>query len=108
MADRSRIRVTPAEEEDIVIFAGEVRESQQEVPKEASSMEVTTVEEAVVSEALTSEEAVDETPRDRADAYQATTLEDLERTRMSSMQKAIIALAIVAVLAFIIWYVLLR
>lgn len=102
MAEFSRIQVMPAEEEDVVIIAGAVEE-----PESPDS------DDALVGEAVTEETvAVEELPvaasRKRSPAYKETTLEDLQRTPVSGMQKAIIALAIVAVVAFIIWYVLLR
>lgn len=37
--------------------------------------------------------------------YQATTLEDLEGQKMSAMQKGVIAAAVVAIIAFVVWYV---
>lgn len=101
MAEFSRIRVTPAEEEDIVIVAGAVDE-----PASAEAQEVVSAGEALAEEAPV-EEATSVVPRERG-VYEETTLEDLQHAGMSGMQKAIIALAIVAVAAFIIWYVLLR
>lgn len=38
------------------------------------------------------------------DGYRETTLEDIESTKMSTMQKVIIAVAAVALIAFAIWY----
>ena len=37
--------------------------------------------------------------------YEETTLEDLEGTKMSSMQKGIIAVALIGIVAFIVYYV---
>ena len=37
--------------------------------------------------------------------YEETTLEDLESTKMSSMQKGIIAVALIGIVAFIVYYV---
>lgn len=37
--------------------------------------------------------------------YEETTLEDLEGTRMSGMQKGIIAVALIGIVAFIVYYV---
>ena len=37
--------------------------------------------------------------------YEETTLEDLESTKMSSMQKGIIAVALIGIAAFIVYYV---
>lgn len=105
MADRSRITVTPAEEEDIVIMAGAVpaaAASVAEAPEEEASA-VSSTEGAPTAEAAASERK-----SSRKEAYRETTLEDLQSTGVSRMQKAIIALAVVAIAAFIVWYVLLR
>ena len=37
--------------------------------------------------------------------YEETTLEDLESTKMSGMQKGIIAVALIGIVAFIVYYV---
>ena len=37
--------------------------------------------------------------------YEETTLEDLESTKMSGMQKGIIAVALIGIAAFIVYYV---
>ena len=37
--------------------------------------------------------------------YEETTLEDLEGTKMSGMQKGIIAVALIGIVAFIVYYV---
>ncbi len=87
MADPTRIKVTPAEEEDIVIIAGAVDSDAAPVdPPVASPVD---------------------SPSKEGEHWQ-TTLDDLKESSMSGMQKAIIAVAIVAVAAFMIWYVLLR
>lgn len=83
MADPVRIKVTPAEEEDIVIIAGAV------------GSDAAPVDSPVASPSKEGE-------------HRQTTLDDLKGSSMSGMQKAIIAVAIVAVAAFIVWYVLLR
>lgn len=46
--------------------------------------------------------------RARKDGYRETTLEDLEGGSMSSLQKGVIVAAIVGILAFVLWYVVLR
>lgn len=45
-------------------------------------------------------------PASEGDNYRATTLEDIESSKMSVMQKAIIAVAVIAIVAFAVWYVL--
>jgi cobalamin biosynthesis Mg chelatase CobN len=44
------------------------------------------------------------TKRGAEKAYRETTLEDIESSKMSTMQKVIIAVAAVALIAFAIWY----
>ena len=44
----------------------------------------------------------------REDAYRETTLEDLESSTMGTAQKAVIVLAVLGVIAFAVWYCLLR
>ena len=46
--------------------------------------------------------------REKADAasFRETTLDDLESTRMSTTQKAIIVVAVLGVIAFTAWYLL--
>lgn len=46
--------------------------------------------------------------RVQKDGYRETTLEDLEGGSMSSLQKGVIIAAIVGILAFVLWYVVLR
>lgn len=41
-------------------------------------------------------------------SYRETTLEDLESTPMSTMQKGVIVAAVLAIVAFVVWYVVLR
>lgn len=42
------------------------------------------------------------------DRYEETTLDDLQSTKMSSMQKAIIVVAVIGVIAFAVYYMFLR
>lgn len=44
----------------------------------------------------------------REDAYRETTLEDLESSTMGTAQKAVVVLAVLGVIAFAVWYCLLR
>ena len=45
-------------------------------------------------------------PRKERDTYHETTLEDIESSKMPAAQKAVIALAVVGILAFVAWYLL--
>ena len=122
----SHITVT-ADEDDVVIQAGAVEEA---VVEEASAAEVDDAREedlesagadassasAHNAEVPASSEAASAsattptapTAREKADAasFRETTLDDLESTRMSTTQKAIIVVAVLGVIAFAAWYLL--
>ena len=116
----SHITVT-ADEDDVVIQAGAVEET---VVEEAPAAEVDDAREedlesagadassasAHNAEVPASSETTPTTPtaREKADAapFRETTLDDLESTRMSTPQKAIIVVAVLGVIAFAAWYLL--
>lgn len=116
----SHITVT-ADEDDVVIQAGAVEET---VVEEAPAAEVDDAREedlesagadassasAHNAEVPASSETTPTTPtaREKADAafFRETTLDDLESTRMSTTQKAIIVVAVLGVIAFAAWYLL--
>lgn len=116
----SHITVT-ADEDDVVIQAGAVEEA---VVEEAPAAEVDDAREEdpesapedvssasgrnaeVPASSATTPTAP--TAREKADAasFRETTLDDLESTRMSTTQKAIIVVAVLGVIAFAAWYLL--
>lgn len=116
----SHITVT-ADEDDVVIQAGAVEEA---VVEEAPAAEVDDAREEdpesatedvssasgrnaeVPASSATTPTAP--TAREKADAasFRETTLDDLESTRMSTTQKAIIIVAVLGVIAFAAWYLL--
>lgn len=119
----SHITVT-ADEDDVVIQAGAVGEA---VVEEAPAAEVDDAREedlesagadassasAHNAEVPASSETTPTAPtaptaREKADAasFRETTLDDLESTRMSTTQKAIIIVAVLGVIAFAAWYLL--
>ena len=116
----SHITVT-ADEDDVVIQAGAVEET---VVEEAPAAEVDDAREedlesagadassasAHNAEVPASSETTPTAPtaREKADAasFRETTLDDLESTRMSTTQKAIIVVAVLGVIAFTAWYLL--
>lgn len=116
----SHITVT-ADEDDVVIQAGAVEEA---VVEEAPAAEVDDAREedlesagadassasAHNAEVPASSETTPTAPtaREKADAasFRETTLDDLESTRMSTTQKAIIVVAVLGVIAFAAWYLL--
>lgn len=116
----SHITVT-ADEDDVVIQAGAVEET---VVEEAPAAEVDDAREedpesapedvssasGCNAEVPASSETTPTAPtaREKADAasFRETTLDDLESTRMSTTQKAIIVVAVLGVIAFAAWYLL--
>ncbi len=107
MADLRHIKVTPAEEDDIVIIAGAV---EPQLPSAEESAAVGS-QEAAEEMAATEEgraPSAESDPSLKEEGYRETTLDDLRSPGISGVQRAIIVVAIVAVAAFVIWYVLLR
>lgn len=94
------IKVTPAEEQEVVIHAG--------------APALSDVEPESKPEPVAPSQAVGEEPRAEAparaqeqrgsDGYRATTLQDIESTKMSAMQIGIIVVAVLAIIAFAVWY----
>ena len=122
----SHITVT-ADEDDVVIQAGAVEEAVVEeapaaevddareedpesAPEDVSSASGRNAEVPASSEAASASATTPTAPtaREKADAasFRETTLEDLESTRMSTTQKAIIVVAVLGVIAFAAWYLL--
>ena len=122
----SHITVT-ADEDDVVIQAGAVEETVVEeapaaevddareedlesAPEDVSSASGRNAEVPASSEAVSASATTPTAPtaREKADAasFRETTLDDLESTRMSTTQKAIIVVAVLGVIAFTAWYLL--
>ena len=122
----SHITVT-ADEDDVVIQAGAVEEAVVEeapaaevddareedlesAPEDVSSASGCNAEVPASSEAASASATTPTAPtaREKADAasFRETTLDDLESTRMSTTQKAIIVVAVLGVIAFAAWYLL--
>lgn len=102
----SHIKVSDAED-DIVIQAGAVPPC--EPAPAAAEPEPEPAPIAEPAPASAPAPAKEPAPRPkRADAYRETTLEDLESSKMGTAQKAVIVLAVLGVIAFVVWYCLLR
>ena len=102
----SHITVT-ADEDDVVIQAGAVEEA---VVEEAPAAEVDDAREEDLESAGADASSASahnaEVPAADAASFRETTLDDLESTRMSTTQKAIIVVAVLGVIAFVAWYLL--
>lgn len=100
----NHIKITPPEEEDIVIQAGS---SGSIDASERESVSNGVVGSDVDVEARSDDESKAEdhrvSPRKANDRYKETTLDDIESSKMSTTQKAIIVIAILAVLAFVVY-----
>lgn len=119
----SRIAVTADDEDDFVIEAGipntQTSPKQDVSSKSESVLEASTSVSSVPTNsnsfsdlqaekqtAFTAEENA--TNSKRPSAHHETTLADLEATKMSAVQKSIIIVALLAILAFAAYYVFLR
>ena len=118
----SHITVTPDDDEDVVIQAGVV--TADDAPYDDEVVEEEVIEEEPEAEPEAEEpesgpagdfdsEAATEPARPATvppadDGYHETTLDDLASTKMSTTQKAVIVVALLAIIAFVVWYVLAR
>lgn len=119
MADRTRfkhIRVDAAND-DVVIYAGAhdaMRSSAEEADTAVGSEEATIRMEASAASDSSSlagagaSAAGSNAQPASSDGYRATTLQDIKTSKMPAMQKAIIVIAVLAVAAFLIWYLSFR
>lgn len=98
MAEKSafaHIVVTPDEDEDIVVQAGLVEpEPDPEPEPEAPAPEPASAAPVPAARAA------------RDDSFRPTTLEDLAGTKMPLAQKVVVVLAVLALAAFVAWYLL--
>ncbi len=107
------IKVAPAEEPDVIIHAG-IRE---EAPSSAESA-AKAAGQRPETEAPSPEAAAEEPPstvssasadgvpgRSAKGAYQPTTLDDIEGSKMPKTQVVVIIACVLAIIAFAIWYV---
>lgn len=93
----SHIKVSDADD-DIVIQAGAVSAAASEEAPAPARPQPAQADEAPAAPPAPAREG----------AYRETTLEDLESSTMGTAQKAVIALAVLGVIAFAVWYCLLR
>lgn len=110
----SHITVSADEDDDIVIQAGivetpadepEAASPADEAPEPAKVEE--SVEASVVENIPTAKEAPATGPQ-VDDGYRETTLEDIESSKMTSVQKAVIVVALLGIVAFAVWFLVAR
>lgn len=111
MADRTdfkRIQVTRSDD-DVVIVAGARDDAREGGPiaadGAAARAEAPAPASAPAPEPVAARAA---SAGSGEDAYRGTTLEDIEESKMPTAQKVVVALAIAAVIAFIVWYAVVR
>lgn len=129
----NHIKVSPAEEEDVVIYAGAPTTESQDAPSgeshgaphaggkdipsdyldtalEDEVEDVSAFEGPTARDTRVPQEPSSDVPthaaRSNNDSYQETTLEDIEGSKMSVTQKVIIVIAVLAVIAFVVYSIL--
>ncbi|MEE0705274.1 MAG: SURF2 Surfeit locus protein 2 [Adlercreutzia sp.] len=115
----SHITVSADEDDDIVIQAGIVEAPADKplvappAPSEPVAVEVGEIEEEPVasvsrSAVVAEEPVVAPAPARPDDGYRETTLEDIESSKMNSVQKAVIVVALLGIVAFVVWFLVAR
>ena len=117
-AKYSHIAVSSDDEDDVVIHAGirgddderaaVSRTTEQRADGELRPRPGDEAGDVSPDESATGEEASDDRESHPADSFRETTEEDLAHTSMSTMQKTIIAVALLVVVGFVIYYSFLR
>ena len=114
----SHISVSAGDEDDVVIVAGDARAqtssraAEPVVPPKPEPVSERVREgggEPAAAPRKSAPARTEASKRPSArDRYEETTLDDLQNTKMSSMQKAIIVVAAIGVIAFAVYYLFLR
>lgn len=112
----SHISVSAGDDDDVVIVAGAAPEAPlAPKPEPGVEPEVEPASEAQAEaepkrapESANPKRGGAEKPSGKREAFEETTLEDLQGEQMSSMQKAIIVLAVIGVAAFAVYYLFMR
>ena len=100
------IKVTPSEADEEVIVAGRPSVSANDREISANVRPQCVADEPVSqSSQMQTQAQKDRLPDGSADRYQATTIEDIDGFKMSTMQKVIIVIAILLVIAFIVYMI---
>lgn len=112
----THIKITPPEEEDVVIYAGAAADAEEPASEQsaqgakesvASDVSTTSVKAVGNIEADSGADegsSVNRSPKRRKnEGYKETTLEDIKSSKMSTTQIVIIVIAILAVIAFAVY-----
>lgn len=102
MADQTQFRhiTVNAADDDVVIYAGAHASAQTAAEAAVDPAEAEDGAEPIRD---MSEARADLQP-EKADDYHETTLADIQASKMPTMQKVILAIAVVAIAAFAVWY----
>ena len=110
MADQTdfkHITVNPAEPDDVVIHAGAPKDDAQpsEAKKGSAQLEpaAAPADKPAQPTVQASSSHKPSTPK-ATSSYHATTLEDIQGFKMSKTQIAVIIIALAAIVAFVVWY----
>lgn len=109
MADQTdfkHITVNPAETDDVVIHAG-APAAAQDAPSAARPASHPSQPESTTASPASADSPSDSSSSARPakkDAYRQTTLEDIQSFKMSKTQIAVIVVALAAIVAFVVWY----
>lgn len=106
----NHIKVTPSEEEDVVIRAGisqdDVRYPADDIAPaydRSEQDEKPATGERIEADSFDSARSTSSSSERKKDAYKETTLEDIKDSKMPTVQIAIIVIAILAVIAFVVY-----
>ena len=94
-----------AHEDEVVIFAGQREAERISVDQGEGACKSSSSVASPDPDQGSSQASKGDPAHVNADGYQATTLDDLKSSKMSTTQKAIIVLAVIGLIAFIVWYV---
>lgn len=101
------IKVSSAYNDEVVIKAGLHSDMESHIDSNAeestsSDSPASTSEEARNGAASSVEQVVESSKSDSG--YKPTTLDDIEKSKMSKVQIVVIVIAVLAIIAFVVWY----
>lgn len=98
------IKVTPADNDEVVIIAGAPNAADDDVDAGVTSNAEDAYHPTTLEASEPSARAEAATKKGAVDAYHPTTLEDIESSKMPKTQIAVIVVAVVVLVAFAIWF----
>ena len=101
-------------EEDVVAVTSEPATTQPIWEKQEAIQAAAELDSPVTDDAMAANEPAPQAaptaarPAPAADGYRETTLEDIESSKMSTVQKAVIVVALLGIVAFVVWFLVAR